>query len=64
MGRGTFLWEPTRYPGYNDTTLFDHSGTTFTANATMTAYAALARSYGLPVPSTPAATLDATATCK
>jgi arabinogalactan endo-1,4-beta-galactosidase len=63
MGRGTFLWEPTRYPDYNSHTLFDYANNTFTANATMAQYAALARSYGLPVPSTPAATLDAT-TCK
>jgi len=63
MGRGSFLWEPTRYPDYNDHTLFDHSGSTFTANAAMAAYADLARSYGLPVPSAPAADLDAT-TCR
>ena len=63
MGRGSFLWEPHRYPGLNDGTLFDHSGTTFTANAAMAAYATLARSYGLPIPATPAAELDAT-TCR
>jgi arabinogalactan endo-1,4-beta-galactosidase len=64
MGRGTFLWEPTRYPGQNDGTLFDYSNNTYTANTAMAQYPILARSYGLPVPSTPAATLDATATCK
>jgi arabinogalactan endo-1,4-beta-galactosidase len=60
MGRGTFLWEPT---AFGDRMLFDFAGSTYTANANMAAYATLARSYGLPVPSTPAATLDAT-TCK
>lgn len=63
MGRGTFLWEPTRYPGPNDGTLFDVSNKVYTANAAMAQYAALAKSYSLPVPSTSAAVLDAT-TCK
>ncbi|MGC4070607.1 MAG: hypothetical protein QM784_39245 [Polyangiaceae bacterium] len=60
MGRGTFLWEPT---AYGDRVLFDLKNNTYTTNANMAAYKQLARSYGLPVPSTKAATLDAT-TCK
>jgi arabinogalactan endo-1,4-beta-galactosidase len=51
MGRGTFLWEPTRYPGVNDGTLFTKTGNTYATNAAMTNYPKLARSYGLPVPS-------------
>ncbi|WP_437318420.1 glycosyl hydrolase 53 family protein [Sorangium sp. So ce385] len=60
MGRGTFLWEPT---AYGDRTLFDFNDNTYTANANMDAYARLAESYGLPVPSTPAGELQGT-TCQ
>jgi arabinogalactan endo-1,4-beta-galactosidase len=59
-GRGTFLWEPTAYSEY---TLFDRSGSKFTANSRMAAYGPLAESYGLPVPSTPASELEGT-TCQ
>jgi arabinogalactan endo-1,4-beta-galactosidase len=53
LGRGSFIWEPTRYPNYNSNTLFTYdSGTKrFTTNAAMTDYPTLAKSYGLPVPS-------------
>jgi arabinogalactan endo-1,4-beta-galactosidase len=51
MGRGSFIWEPTRYPGVNQNTLFTKSGNTYTTNAAMNSYPALAKSYGLPVPS-------------
>jgi arabinogalactan endo-1,4-beta-galactosidase len=51
MGRGSFLWEPTRYPGINDGTLFTKTGNTYATNAAMTNYPKLAKSYGLPVPS-------------
>ncbi len=51
MGIGSFIWEPTRYPAVNSNTLFTKSGDTYTTNAAMTAYPALAKSYGLPVPS-------------
>jgi arabinogalactan endo-1,4-beta-galactosidase len=51
MGRGTFLWEPTRYPGVNNGTLFTKTGNTYATNAAMTNYPKLARSFGLPVPS-------------
>jgi hypothetical protein len=43
--------------------LFDFSGSNYTTNSNMDAYPTLARSYGLPVPSAPAAELNAT-TCK
>jgi hypothetical protein len=59
MGRGTFLWEPSTYQH----PLFSRSGNTLTANASMDKYAEIATSYGLPVPSTPAANLEGT-TCK
>ena len=51
MGRGSFIWEPTRYPGVNSNTLFTKSGNTYTSNAAMDYYPTLAKSYGLPVPS-------------
>jgi arabinogalactan endo-1,4-beta-galactosidase len=51
MGLGSFIWEPTRYPNVNQNTLFTKSGNTYTTNAAMSAYPALAKSYGLPVPS-------------
>ncbi len=51
QGWGSFIWEPTRYPDVNKNTLFTKSGSTFTTNAAMTAYPALAKAYGLPVPS-------------
>ncbi|WP_437756803.1 glycosyl hydrolase 53 family protein [Sorangium sp. So ce1389] len=60
MGRGTFLWEPTQY---GDRKLFDFSNSAYTTNDNMDAYARLAESYGLPVPSTPAAELQGT-TCQ
>lgn len=60
MGRGTFLWEPTTYSDYP---LFDRSGSTLNTNSRMAAYDALAKSYGLPVPSTPAVELAGT-TCQ
>ncbi len=59
MGRGTFLWEPSTYQH----PLFSRSGNTLTANASMDKYAEIAKSYGLPVPSTPAAKLEGT-TCQ
>ncbi len=51
MGRGSFIWEPTRYPGVNQNTLFTKSGNTYTTNTAMASYPTLAKSYGLPVPS-------------
>ena len=60
MGRGTFIWEPTRYPAINggatgsNSVLFDNSGGNggkYTTNAAIAHYATLAKSYGLPVPS-------------
>jgi arabinogalactan endo-1,4-beta-galactosidase len=51
MGLGSFIWEPTRYPAPNSNTLFSVKGNAYTTNAAMTAYPALAKSYGLPVPS-------------
>ncbi len=51
QGWGSFIWEPTRYPAVNQNTLFTKTGSTFKTNAAMTAYPALAKSYGLPVPS-------------
>jgi hypothetical protein len=59
IGRGTFLWEPSVY----DRPLFSRSGNTLTTNASMDKYAGIANSYGLPVPSTPAAELVGT-TCQ
>ncbi len=59
MGRGTFRWEPSTYQH----PLFSRSGNTLTANASMDKYAAIAESYGLPVPSKPAAALEGT-TCQ
>jgi len=51
-GYGSFIWEPTRFPGVNSAgTLFTKTGNTFTTNATMADYPKLAKSYGLPVPS-------------
>ena len=51
QGWGSFIWEPTRYPSINKNTLFNREGMTYTTNAAMNAYPALAKSYGLPVPS-------------
>jgi arabinogalactan endo-1,4-beta-galactosidase len=52
MGRGSFVWEPADYPAVNASgTLFTLSGKVYTTNSAMAAYPALARSYGLPVPS-------------
>jgi len=60
MGRGSFMWEPTRYPALNggatgaNSVLFDNSGGNggkYTTNAAISHYATLAKSYGLPVPS-------------
>jgi arabinogalactan endo-1,4-beta-galactosidase len=51
MGRGSFIWEPTKYPAVNSNTLFTLSGNTFTTNAAMAAYQTRAKEYGLPVPS-------------
>jgi arabinogalactan endo-1,4-beta-galactosidase len=59
MGRGTFLWEPSTYQH----PLFSRNGNTLTANASMDKYAEIAKSYGLPVPSKPAAALEGT-TCQ
>lgn len=59
MGRGTFLWEPTTY----GRPLFSKSGNTLTTNASMDKYAEIAKSFGLPVPSTPASELEGT-TCQ
>ncbi len=58
LGRGTFIWEPTRFPALNGTgnnsVLFSNTGGNggkYATNAAITNYAALAKSYGLPVPS-------------
>jgi arabinogalactan endo-1,4-beta-galactosidase len=60
MGRGTFIWEPTRYPELNGGTtgsnsvLFSNTGGNggkYVTNAAIAEYATLAKSYGLPVPS-------------
>jgi arabinogalactan endo-1,4-beta-galactosidase len=60
MGYGSFIWEPTRYPNLNSSTLFTCGAGTaescatpwkFVANALMAQYPVLAKSYGLPVPS-------------
>ncbi len=58
-GRGAFLWEPTAYGDRRH----DFGNNTYTTNANMAAYARLAESYGLPVPSTPAERLQGT-TCQ
>jgi len=58
LGRGTFIWEPTRFPALSSTdsgtVLFTNSGGNggrYATNSQIAHYAALARSYGLPVPS-------------
>ncbi len=60
MGRGTFIWEPTRYPELNggatgsNSVLFSNTGGNggkYVTNAAIAEYATLAKSYGLPVPS-------------
>jgi arabinogalactan endo-1,4-beta-galactosidase len=51
LGRGSFIWEPTKYPAVNSNTLFTLNGSTFTTNAAMAAYQTRAKDYGLPVPS-------------
>lgn len=60
MGRGSFFWEPTRFPQINggatgaNSVLFDNTGGNggrYTTNAAITHVATLARSYHLPVPS-------------
>jgi len=50
MGMGSFIWEPTKWPGVNNGTLFTLNGSTFTTNAAMAEYPTLAKAYGLPVP--------------
>lgn len=59
MGKGTFIWEPSTYQH----PLFDRDGNEMAANSSMDEYAKIARDYGLPVPSTPAAELEGT-TCR
>ncbi len=52
LGRGSFNWEPADYPDVNaDGTLFTRTGKVYKTNAAMDGYPALAKSYGLPVPS-------------
>jgi len=52
LGRGSFNWEPADYPNVNaDGTLFTRTGKVYKTNAAMDGYPALAKSYGLPVPS-------------
>jgi arabinogalactan endo-1,4-beta-galactosidase len=60
LGRGTFIWEPTRYPELNggatgtNSVLFSNTGGNggkYVTNAAIAEYATLAKSYGLPVPS-------------